>query len=143
MQFDVDCAIDIMNYIIDNQKLDLDSGKLTIFYCKHFYEDDKLKKYGNDTIFYALLKLIEGGYIEASKQDIQNKHRINYVKGLTIHGHEFCENMKSPTIAEKVKNGFKTIGQHSLNYAETVIKECMVASSREATKMIIQQNGIL
>lgn len=51
--------------------------------------------------------------------------------------------MKSPTIAEKVKNGFKTIGQHSLNYAETVIKECMVASSREATKMIIQQNGML
>ena len=142
MQFDIDCAIDIMNFI-DNQKLDLDNGKLTIFYCKHFYEDDKLKKYGNDIIFYALLKLIEGGYIEASKQDIQNKHRINYVKGLTIHGHEFCENMKSPTIAERVKNGFKTVGQHSLNYAETVIKECMVASSREATKMIIRQNGIL
>ena len=34
MQFDIDCAIDIMNYIIDNQKLDLDSGKLTIFYFK-------------------------------------------------------------------------------------------------------------
>ena len=42
MQFDIDCAIYIMNYIIDNQKLDLDSGKLTIFYCKHFYEDDKV-----------------------------------------------------------------------------------------------------
>ena len=76
-------------------------------------------------------------------QIYQNKYRINLIRGLTLKGHEFCEHMKSPTIAERVKNGFKTVGQHSLNYAETVIKECMVASSREATKMIIRQNGIL
>ena len=142
MQFDIDCAIDIMNFIIDNQKLS-DDKKLDVFYCKHFYEDKKLQKYGEDVIYYALIKLYEGNYIDAAMQIYQNKYRINLIRGLTLKGHEFCEHMKSPTIAERVKNGFKTVGQHSLNYAETVIKECMVASSREATKMIIQQNGIL
>ena len=59
MQFDVDCAIDIMNFIIDNQKLS-DDKKLDVFYCKHFYEDKRLQKYGEDVIYYALIKLHEG-----------------------------------------------------------------------------------
>lgn len=143
MQFNVDCAIGIMNYIINNQKIDIDTGRLSIFYCKDFYEADKLKMYSKEVIFYALMKLVEGGYIEAATQNNQGKHRIDFVKELTLRGHEFCEHMKEPTTAEKVKNGFKEIGKHSLSYAETVIKECLVASSKEATKIAIQQSGLL
>ena len=117
MVFDVDCAIGIMNHIIENQKLE--NGKLNSFYCKHFYETDKLKKYDKDIIYYAILML----------------H-----KGLTLRGHEFCEHMKEPTVSKRVKNGFKAIGKHSLHYAETVIQECLVASTAEATKMILNGN---
>lgn len=134
MEFNVDCALGIMKSIIDNQSLSKD-GRLNIFYCKHFYESEKLKKYGNDIIFYALLKLHEGGYIDAVIQHSQNKYRINFIKGLTLRGHELCEHMKSPTISEKVKKGIKDIGKHSLTYVESIIKECLVESSKEAVKI--------
>ena len=35
MQFDIDCAIDIMNFIIDNQKLS-DDKKLDVFIVSTF-----------------------------------------------------------------------------------------------------------
>lgn len=140
MEFNVDCAIEIMNFIIDNQSLSED-GRLNIFYCKHFYESDKLKKYGNDIIFYALIKLHEGGYIDAVIQHNQSKCRINYIKGLTLRGHELCEHMKSPTISEKVKRGIKEVGRHSLAYVESITKECLVESSKEAVKIAMTGQG--
>ena len=139
MVFDVDCAIGIMNHIINNQKVE--DGKLNIFYCKHFYETDKLKKYDKDIIYYAILMLHQGGYIDAKINRLaNNKQKIDSVKGLTLRGHEFCEHMKEPTVSKRVKNGFKAIGKHSLHYAETVIQECLVASTAEATKMILNGN---
>ncbi len=134
MEFNVDCAIGTMNFIIDNQSLSAD-GKLDIFYCKHFYESEKLKEYGNDIIFYALIKLHEGGYIDAAIQHYQNKYKINFIKGLTLRGHELCEHMKSPTISEKVKRGIAEVGRHSLAYVESIIKECLVESSTEVAKI--------
>ncbi len=140
MEFNVDCAIDIMNFIIKNQSLSSD-GRLNIFYCKNFYESEKLKKYDNDIIFYALIKLYEGGYIDAAIQHYQNKYKINYIKGLTLKGHELYEHMKSPTISEKVKRGFKDVGKHSLAYAESIIKECLVESSKEVAKIAMTGQG--
>lgn len=139
MVFDVDCAIGIMNHIIENQKLE--DGKLNPFYCKNFYEDDKLKKYDKDIIYYAILMLSQGGYIDAIINRLANhKQRIDQIKGLTLRGHELCEHMKEPTISEKVKKGFQEIGKHSLHYVETVIQECLVASATEATKMLLSGN---
>ena len=113
MVFDVDCAIGIMNHIINNQKVE--DGKLNIFYCKHFYEADKLKKYDKDIIYYAILMLHQGGYIDAKINKLaNNKQKIDSVKGLTLRGHEFCEHMKEPTVSKRVKNGFKALGKHSL-----------------------------
>lgn len=143
MQFNVDCAIDIMNYIIDNQTLDIATGKLKTFLCKNLYEADKLQKYSKEVIYYTLLLLIDGKYVDAVKQCYQGKQRIKSINGLTLRGHEFCEHMKEPTTADKVKNGLKEIGKHSLSYAESVIKECLVASSKEVTKIAIQQSGLL
>lgn len=92
---------------------------------------------------YTIIKLEEGGYIEANITNNQNRYHVFEIKGLSLRGHEFCEHMKEPTTAEKIKNGFKEVGKHSLSYAEAVIKECLIASSKEATKLVIQQNGLL
>ena len=143
MQFNVDCAIGIMNYIINNQKIDYASGVYNVFYCTDFYNADSLKNYDKETIYYTIIKLKEGGYIDAVITNHHDICRVFDIKGLTLRGHEFCEHMKEPTTADKVKKGFKEIGKHSLSYAETVIKECLVASSREATKIAIQQSGLL
>lgn len=139
MQFNVDCAIDIMNFIIDNQKLE--NGKLDILYCKYLYQDDKLKQYDKDIIFYAILKLYEGGYIDASIQINQNNYHIRYIKGLTIRGHEFCEHMKEPTISQKVKHNLKSIGKHSLAYAESIIHDCLIEASKQAVKISMNPNN--
>lgn len=143
MQFKVDCAIDIMNYIIDNQKIDYASGVYNLFYCKNFYNADSLKNYNKETIYYTIIKLKEGDYIDATITNHHNICRIFDIKGLTLRGHEFCEHMKEPTTANKVKNGFKKIGKHSLSYAEAVIKECLVVSSKEAAKIAIQRSELL
>lgn len=143
MQFNVDCAIAIMDYIADNQEIDIYSGKYITFHSNDFYNANELKAYKKEEIFYAIIKLKEGYYINANITNNQNRYRIFEIKGLTLRGHEFCEHMREPTTAEKVKNGIKEIGKHSLSYAETVIKDCLVASSREATKIVVQQSGLL
>lgn len=143
MIFDVNCAIDIMNFIIDNQKIDPMTGIYSVFRCKDFYNHDSLKKYSQELIFYTVIKLKEGDYIDAVITNHHNMYHVFDIKNLTLRGHEFCEHMKEPNVAEKVKNGLKAVGKHTLSYAESVIKECLVESSKEVAKAAIQQNSML
>ena len=53
MRFNVDCAIGIMNYIINNQKINYDSRVYNVFYCTDFYNADSLKNYDKETIYYT------------------------------------------------------------------------------------------
>ena len=57
MQFNVDCAIGIMNYIINNQKIDYDSGVYNVFYCTDFYNADIFFKMSRIVLF--LVKIVQ------------------------------------------------------------------------------------
>ena len=130
MQFNIDCAIDIMNFIIDTQTLN--NGVLTTFTVEDLCKNENLSKYSNDLIiFYALLKLYEGNYLNAIIKSIQNKNRIEIIKGLTIRGHEFCEHLKDTYVFQKVKEGINQNGKNSLAYAEIVIHDCLIKASIE------------
>lgn len=129
MQFDIDCAIDIMNFIINNQTLN--GGVLTTFTVEDLYENENLSKYSEDTIFYAILKLYEGNYINAVIKTMQNRNRIEIIKGLTIRGHEFCEHLKDSYILQKVRKGINQEGKRSLAYAEIIVHDCLIKASIE------------
>ena len=129
MQFNIDCAIDIMNFIIDTQTVN--NEVLTTFTVEDLCKNENLSKYSNDLIFYALLKLYEGNYINAVIKSIQNKNRIEIIKGLTIRGHEFCEHLKDTYVFQKVKEGITQNGKNSLAYAEIVIHDCLIKASIE------------
>ena len=129
MQFNIDCAIDIINFIIDTQTLN--NGVLTTFTVENLCKNENLSKYSNDLIFYALLKLYEGNYINAVIKSIQNKNRIEIIKGLTIRGHEFCEHLKDTYVFQKVKEGITQNGKNSLAYAKIIIHDCLIKVSIE------------
>lgn len=76
----------------------------------------QIPSYSHDEIYYACLKLDEGGYLDITTLPIMNQNYlgIRSINDLTFEGHQFLENIKEPSNWEKIFNGCKKAGTFSL-----------------------------
>lgn len=75
-----------------------------------------LLSYSHEQILYTLIKLFEGGYINAQLNRSPDGQIITFrVYDMTFQGHEFLEKIRSDTVwNQKLKPIFTSIGSMSL-----------------------------
>jgi hypothetical protein len=112
MKLTPDCVRDILLTIEDNEF----GNCLTL--------DDlceKLPNYTQNEIHYACLKLNEGGYLDSDVIYMCGQSMPGIlVNDLTFTGHEFLENIKSPSNWSKIMNGCKKVGTFSLPFVKEI-----------------------
>lgn len=71
---------------------------------------DSMNNYSQKEIFYTLLKLNEGGYINMKYQYASNALAFCFISSLTISGHEYLEAIKSNKAFDYVQGKINEIG---------------------------------
>lgn len=97
MILDRDCVRDLLLTI------ESDGFNNTLFLEK-ICEDSRMKSYSNETVTYAIQKLKEANYINASILIADGAPYLVSVSSLTWEGHNFLDNVRDPSIWEKVKS---------------------------------------
>lgn len=82
---------------------------------------DKLPDFDSETIWYACLKMDEGGLLNVETVPPHMSHfpGINRIICMTYHGHEFLDSIREPERWSKVK----TIGRGVRNYSLAAIEK--------------------
>lgn len=83
---------------------------------------DLLNDYSENDIIYSCLKLEEANFI---KMQTRNELRCHYpiivsINELTIHGHNFLEDIRKDTIWEKTKETAAKVGSSSFSALQTI-----------------------
>ena len=116
MKLDLDCIRDILIAVED-----IEYGKnLTISTLQ-----EKIPNYSENELQYHCLKLLEGGFLDATTNRYIRSHKqISKINDLTYEGHQFLSNIRSDTAWNKTKEVAKNIGVESLQ----AIKDIAVAT---------------
>lgn len=96
MILDRDCVRDLLLTI------ESDSFNNTLFLEK-ICENSRMKFYSKETIIYAIQKLNEANYINATIKFADNAPYLVSVSSITWDGHIFLDNVRDPSIWDKVK----------------------------------------
>ena len=96
-----------------------------------------IESYDREQVLYTLIKLFEGGYINAQLERSPAGQLIIFrVYELTFQGHEFLEKIRSDTIwNQKLKPVFTTIGSMSLEVISSVANNAI-------TSLVLQKLGL-
>ncbi|MBZ5995393.1 DUF2513 domain-containing protein [Leuconostoc gelidum subsp. gasicomitatum] len=97
MRLNQDAVRDIMLFVESDLEFD------NFFSLKDFYEAEVLKKYGQDTIKYTLLKLSETNYLHSNPLISNNNLRDFSTGMLTWEGHEFLDTIRDAQVWSKTK----------------------------------------
>lgn len=96
MVLDRDCVRDLLLTI------ESDAFNNTLF-LETICENPSMVLYSKETVTYAIQKLKEANYINASILIADNAPYLVSVSSLTWEGHIFLDNVRDPSIWEKVK----------------------------------------
>ena len=114
MKLDIECLRDVLICVEENTGL----HKSCVFYdvpameksCNMLdkvtpdvseYQQELLKKYENDALFYHVLMCVEGDLI---KRTTGNASYEAVISGMTFEGHDFLESIRNPSIWKKIKD---------------------------------------
>ncbi|WP_246366932.1 DUF2513 domain-containing protein [Paraliobacillus salinarum] len=125
LQLNQDCVRSIL--------LELEE-KLTLMdhvYLHDLKEYNTFKEFGENQSIYAILKLIEVGYINGKPQFASNKLHNLGIASLTWEGHVFLDNIRDNKIWSKTKEATKNFSSISV----TVL-------SKLANEYLMQQTGL-
>lgn len=116
MKLNLDCIRDILIVVED-----IEYGKdLTIPTLQQ-----KLSNYSENELQYHCLKLLEGGFLDATTNRYIRSHKqISKINDLTYEGHQFLSDIRSDTTWNNTKEVAKSIGIESLH----AIKDIAVAT---------------
>lgn len=138
MQINLDCTKDVLLYCVNNIKIKktVNDWKVDRVSLEMLYSADELKKYDQTDIMYSVLKLKECHYISIfscfpEKGTILKRCSIEDV---TITGHKFIDSIKEPTIWNKTKSIINKVGNHTLEFVESVAHDVAVESAKELIK---------
>lgn len=137
MQINENCIRDVLGCIINaidyKRNIDKKMEVVSISLSK-LYSDQKLSKtYEEKDIMYSVLKLLEIRFIKVSDIFPENKSVIERctICEVTYAGHKFYETIQPESIWEKTKLVVNKVGNHTLNFIETVAHDVAVESAKE------------
>lgn len=118
MKLNIDCIRDVLIFLEENLEIndDLEIKSQNLHTICNALEG----KYEKPEIAYTLLKLKEGGYIQAQKFMGNGIISNIIVSSITYEGHQFIESIRSETVFEEVKNRLGKIGVFALNIIQKV-----------------------
>lgn len=119
MQLTPDCIRDVL--------LELETFHIGAYKVDSF--QNCLLHYSSEQILYTLIKLYEGGYINAQLVRSSDGQLITFrVYDMTFQGHEFLEKIRSDTVwDQKLKPVFTTIGSMSLEVISSVANSAITS----------------
>ena len=136
MEMNIDCIRDILSFIVDTQTID-DNLTIVPIQVNDIYDGEKLKNYSKQEIFYSLTLLKEGGYILCTSSSYSNVVVLFEVIRITYKGHTFYESIREQTVWEQAKSAAKQVGNHTLEFIESIAHDIAV----EGVKTIISMNN--
>ena len=136
MKMNIDCIRDILSFIVDTQTID-DNLTIVPIQVNDIYDGEKLKNYSKQEIFYSLTLLKEGGYILCTSSSYSNVVVLFEVIRITYKGHTFYESIREQTVWEQAKSAAKQVGNHTLEFIESIAHDIAV----EGAKTIISMNN--
>lgn len=97
---------------------------------------ERLPEFGEDTIWYACLKLGEGGLLDMMTTPGYGTDMpgIKQITGMTYAGHEFLDTVREKTTWEKTKEIAKKTGAGSIKFLGEIAKEVVKTAALEAIK---------
>ena len=102
----------------------------------HLAQKDRLSGYSEDEIQYTCIKLLEAGYIEATKINVLNSPpQIVDVSDITFNGHEFLNTVRENKNWEKVKTTAKKAGIFSLKGFYEIAQRVALAAIAQALQL--------
>lgn len=109
MELNPKCIRDVMLSIEELVGL---SDNLTIHSVSldHLCKHELLQQYSEKEVFYTLLKLNEGNYVELKYSYMSNKLYQCEIGNLTLQGHEYLETIRSNKVFDYVQDKINEIG---------------------------------
>ena len=137
MQINEDCIRDVLGYIINNidYRKEKDKHRVIEVSLLQLYNDELLlKNYEEKDIMYSVLKLLEIHFIKVSDIFPVNKSTIERCKicEVTYAGHKFYSTIQPESIWEKTKSIINKVGNHTLNFIETIAHDIAIESAKQA-----------
>lgn len=125
MKLNIDCIRDVLIFLEENLEIndDLEIKSQNLHTICNALEG----KYEKPEIAYTLLKLKEGGYIQAQKFMGNGIISNIIVSSITYEGHQFIESIRSETVFEEVKNKLGKVGNFALDIVQKVAVNCAVS----------------
>lgn len=115
MKLDMKCVRDVLLFLESEQYIitnDLGNVETVGSWMPHICES--LPQYSQETIYYTLARLEEGGYLSISTQWVGNGLNLCCVNYITFAGHEFLEKIRPDTVWEKTSKIAGKVGNFSL-----------------------------
>lgn len=137
MQINEDCIRDVLACIINGIDYKRNTDKkmevIPISLNKLYSEPNLSKTYEEKVIMYSVLKLLEIRFIKVSEIFPENKSVIERctICEVTYAGHKFYDSIQPESIWEKTKSVVNRVGNHTLNFIETVAHDVAVESAKE------------
>ena len=126
MQMNLECIKDVLLYCVNNIKIKKvgNDWKIDKVNLETLYNADELKKYDQCHYISIFSCFPENGAIlkRCSIDDV------------TIDGHKFIDSVKEPTIWNKTKSIINKVGNHTLEFVESVAHDVAVESAKELVK---------
>ena len=116
MKLDMDCVRDIL---LECEDLPLD--------CHTPYSfQTSIARHGEDEVCYALAKLTEGNYINATVSRLPGgQYDFCGIYDMTFSGHQFLENVRDDKVWQKTKGVLKKAGSSSFGLAMQVTSQIL------------------
>jgi len=97
--------------------------------------------YSKEEVMTAILAMCDAQILECNLRTGQNNRNIGCdIIGISWNGYQFLETVRPETVWNKTKSVITNIGNHSLNFIETVAHDVSVEIGKEAVKAIMTEN---
>ncbi len=143
MRINIDCFKDVLQYCVDNIDYK-EYGGSWIVKCVSLdmmYESPELD-YDKKDIMHSVLKLDECGFIKISTRFPNNKPYLERcsIEDVTFRGYQFIESVREPSIWDKTKSIVGKVGNHTLDFIESVAHDVAVEAGKEAVAVAMLKN---
>lgn len=100
----------------------------------------KLPDFDRETIWYACLKMGEGGLLDVITVPMMrsNLPGIKQITGMTYQGHEFLDTIREKTAWEKTKEIARKTGAGSIKFLGEIAREVVKAAATSACQSLFR-----
>ena len=106
--------------------------------------DDMKNKYKPEDIWYSVYNLAICGFIEGVNIKYMDRNSLDNldISNITYRGHKFIESIKDENVWNKTKNIIGKVGNHTLEFIESVAHDVAVESAKQAVVIAMTPNSV-